>query len=114
MRNWTYYAALWGKFHAIPCYFEQLDRKFLADVIPGGFGEEMGDMFEYITEFGYGGGDLSVVLPKDVLRLFNVQIATCVGTEDSLASVYQFLLWKNSSRRRTGARCCNNMEPTNI
>jgi hypothetical protein len=26
----------------------------------------MADMFEYISEFGYDGGDPTVVLPKDV------------------------------------------------
>lgn len=64
--SWNEYAALWGKVNGVTCRFERLDRKVLEDAIPGGIGEEMADMFEYISEFGYHGGDPTVVLPKDV------------------------------------------------
>jgi hypothetical protein len=33
---------------------------------PGGIGEELADMFEYIGEFGYDGGDPDVIYPEDV------------------------------------------------
>ncbi|KAI1255203.1 hypothetical protein MGN70_003267 [Eutypa lata] len=64
--SWNEYAALWGKINGVTCRFERLDRKVLEDAIPGGIGEEMADMFEYISEFGYHGGDPTVVLPKDL------------------------------------------------
>lgn len=64
--SWSEYAALWGKIRGVTCRFERLDRKFLQEAIPGGIGEEFNDMFEYISEFGYDGGDPTVVLPKDV------------------------------------------------
>ncbi|KAL6409838.1 hypothetical protein AUP68_06236 [Ilyonectria robusta] len=64
--SWKEYAALWGKIRGVTCRFERLDRKFLQEAIPGGIGEEFNDMFEYISEFGYDGGDPTVVLPKDL------------------------------------------------
>ena len=35
-------------------------------MMPGGMGEELGEMFAYAAEFGYDGGDPSVITPKDV------------------------------------------------
>ncbi|WQF90307.1 Putative NmrA-like domain, NAD(P)-binding domain superfamily [Colletotrichum destructivum] len=64
--SWNEFAALWGKHHGVTCRFERLDRKVLEDAIPGGVGEELADMFEYIAEFGYDGGDPTIVLPKDL------------------------------------------------
>ncbi|KAK6206271.1 hypothetical protein QIS74_13690 [Colletotrichum tabaci] len=64
--SWNEFAALWGKHHGVTCRFERLDRKVLEGAIPGGVGEELADMFEYIAEFGYDGGDPTIVLPKDL------------------------------------------------
>lgn len=66
MLSWNEFAALWGKIHNVKCRFERLDRKVLENAIPGGIGEELADMFEYIGDFGYDGRDPSVVYPKDV------------------------------------------------
>ena len=35
-------------------------------MIPGGVGEELGEMFAYAVEFGYDGSDPSVISSKDV------------------------------------------------
>lgn len=64
--SWKEYAALWGKIHGVECSFERLDRQVLEKAVPGGVGAEFADMFEYISEFGYDGGDPTVVLPEDV------------------------------------------------
>ncbi|KPM38494.1 hypothetical protein AK830_g8054 [Neonectria ditissima] len=64
--SWSEYASLWGKVNGVTCNFHPLDRKVLEDMIPGGIGEELADMLEYIGEFGYTGGDLSIVRPKDL------------------------------------------------
>ncbi|KAM0541179.1 hypothetical protein ACHAPJ_013343 [Fusarium lateritium] len=64
--SWKEYAALWGKIHNVECRFHRLDRKVLENAIPGGIGEELADMLEYIGEFGYDGGDPDVVYPEDV------------------------------------------------
>lgn len=64
--GWNEFAALWGKVHGVTCYFKRVDRKVLEEAIPGGVGEELADMLEYIAEFGYDGSDPTVVHPKDV------------------------------------------------
>lgn len=48
------------------CRFQPLDRKVVEDAIPGGVGEELADMFEYIGDFGYHGGDPNVLFPANV------------------------------------------------
>ncbi|PNP59867.1 hypothetical protein FNYG_14810 [Fusarium nygamai] len=64
--SWNEYAALWGKIHGVTCRFVPLDRKVIEEAIPGGVGEELADMLEYIGEFGVHGGDPSVIFPKDL------------------------------------------------
>lgn len=66
MLSWNEWVLLWGRIHGVTCRFERLDRKVVENAIPGGIGEEFADMFEYISEFGYDGGDPSVVHPKDL------------------------------------------------
>lgn len=48
------------------CRFQRLDHKVVEHAIPGGVGEELADMFEYIGDFGYHGDDPSVVFPANV------------------------------------------------
>ncbi|KAM0431588.1 hypothetical protein ACHAQK_010213 [Fusarium lateritium] len=64
--SWKEYAALWGKIHNVECHFHRLDRKVLENAIPGGIGEELADMLEYIGEFGYDGGDPDIVYPENL------------------------------------------------
>ncbi|KFZ03600.1 hypothetical protein V502_10813 [Pseudogymnoascus sp. VKM F-4520 (FW-2644)] len=65
MMSWNEWVVIWGRVHGVKCRFERLDRKIIENSIPGGIGEELADMFEYISDFGYDGGDPSVVYPKD-------------------------------------------------
>ncbi|KAL5352571.1 hypothetical protein ACLOAV_002519 [Pseudogymnoascus australis] len=65
MLSWNEWVVIWGRVHGVKCRFERLDRKVVEDAIPGGVGEELADMFGYISDFGYDGGDPSVVHPKD-------------------------------------------------
>ncbi|KAM5347339.1 hypothetical protein ACJ41O_010344 [Fusarium nematophilum] len=65
--TWNEYAALWGEINGVTCRFAPLDRKVLEEAIPGGAGEELADMFEYIGDFGYHGSDPTVIFPKDQL-----------------------------------------------
>ncbi|KAM0184890.1 hypothetical protein ACHAPI_012335 [Fusarium lateritium] len=64
--SWKEYAALWGKIHNVECHFHRLDRKVLENAIPGGIGEELADMLEYIGEFGYEGGDPDIIYPEEL------------------------------------------------
>ncbi|GFF43119.1 nmrA-like family domain-containing protein 1 [Aspergillus udagawae] len=66
MLSWNEFAALWGKIHGVTCRFQRLDRTVLENAVPGGIGEELADMFGYIGDFGYDGGDPSVVHPKEL------------------------------------------------
>ncbi|KAH9220808.1 hypothetical protein DL95DRAFT_432989 [Leptodontidium sp. 2 PMI_412] len=66
MMSWNEFVRIWGKFHGVECHFERLDRKIVEQAVPGGIGEEFADMFEYTSDFGYDGGDPSVVHPKDL------------------------------------------------
>lgn len=64
--SWNEFATLWGKVHGVECRFQPLDRKVVEDAVPGGVGEELADMFEYIGDFGYHGGDPNVIFPANV------------------------------------------------
>jgi hypothetical protein len=58
---------MWSRITGIPASFE---RKTVAEhdkFAPGGYGEEMGEMYAYALEFGYWGAeDKTVVFAKDV------------------------------------------------
>lgn len=56
---------LWGEHVGVKCVFEKIDRKFY-DENMGMLGTELADMFQYMEEFGYDGGDPDVLYPWDV------------------------------------------------
>ncbi|KAJ5920620.1 hypothetical protein N7516_011478 [Penicillium verrucosum] len=64
--SWNEFAVLWGKIHGVECRFVRVHREVLENAVPGCVGEELADMFEYIGEFGYDGGDPSVVHPQSL------------------------------------------------
>ena len=47
------------------CIYERMDRKVMEERM-GPVGREIADMFAYIEEFGYDGGDSSAVYPWDL------------------------------------------------
>ncbi|KAL9102109.1 MAG: hypothetical protein Q9187_009164 [Circinaria calcarea] len=69
--TWEEYLKLWcgifgqkyGGYDQVP--LETMEQT-MEQVMPGGLGREIGEMFEYAAEFGYDGGDPSVIHPKDV------------------------------------------------
>lgn len=46
--------------------YEQLSIEALAAEIPGGVGQELGEMFAYSAEFGYDGGEENILRPVDI------------------------------------------------
>lgn len=46
--------------------YEEMSVAEMAEMIPGGFGKELADMYQYIDRFGYDGGDPGVVTPEQV------------------------------------------------
>lgn len=65
--SWTEYTELWGKVMGVVCTFQQVGDDVLPRLIPGGIGQELGDMIRYIDHFGYyGNDDPTMIWPKDV------------------------------------------------
>jgi hypothetical protein len=65
--TWEEYVKMWSRITGVKATFE---RKTVEDhdrFAPGGYGEEIGEMYAYALEFGYwGAGDESVIFAKDV------------------------------------------------
>lgn len=57
----------WGKVAGIPgTSYKQITVDDFDRGIPGGFGREIGEMFEYTSDPGYGGGDSGVLRLEDL------------------------------------------------
>lgn len=52
-----------GKHLNITIKFEQMEHSELEQMIPGGVGLELADMFMYYSDFGYDGGDATAIYP---------------------------------------------------
>ncbi|KAE9989344.1 hypothetical protein EG327_002821 [Venturia inaequalis] len=78
--SWTEYTELWGKVMGVVCTFQQVGDDVLPRLIPGGIGQELGDMIRYIDHFGYyGNDDPTMIWPKDL------------GIEGSLLDVENYI-----------------------
>ncbi len=69
--TWTEYVKLWSKITGFPAAFEKSTVADMVKIAPGGRGEEIGETFAYMQDFGYWGGDPSVIFPKDVSLSFD-------------------------------------------
>ncbi|KAG6853270.1 hypothetical protein C0991_005541 [Blastosporella zonata] len=64
--SWTEYMRLWGEILGFPgSRYEQINVETAAK-IAGVLGHEVAEGFAYMGEFGYDGGDPSVIHPKDL------------------------------------------------
>jgi hypothetical protein len=63
--SWNEWCAIWAKHNGVKCSFERKERKEMEDAM-GPIGREFADMFQYMDEFGYDGGDPSVMYPWDL------------------------------------------------
>lgn len=64
---WSDYVKLWSKITGVPATFEHSTVEMMDKLAPGGYGEEMGEMYAYAQDFGYWAqDDSSVVFAKDV------------------------------------------------
>jgi hypothetical protein len=60
---------IWSKVTGVPAAFEKSTVAPMDKLAPGGYGEEIAEMFAYSQDFGYwGADDASVIFPKDVSR----------------------------------------------
>lgn len=68
--SWTEYMRVWGKVLGVPrCEYEEVSVQSYDEAIPGGFGRELADMFNYMGVCGYDGGDPESIR-KEQVRLF--------------------------------------------
>jgi hypothetical protein len=65
--TWEEYVKMWSRITGVKATFERKTVEDHDKSAPGGYGEEIGEMYAYALEFGYwGSGDESVVFAKDV------------------------------------------------
>ncbi|KAK2616287.1 hypothetical protein QQS21_000721 [Conoideocrella luteorostrata] len=64
--TWSEYVKLWSKCTGVPATFEKGTVAEHDKLAPGGYGEEIGEMFAYAQDFGYDGGDPSVIHAQDL------------------------------------------------
>jgi hypothetical protein len=65
---WSGYVELWSRITGIPAVLENVTVAEQGKAAPGGFGEEIAEMYSYMNDFGYHGGDPSVVMSSQVCR----------------------------------------------
>ncbi|KAG4444382.1 hypothetical protein IFR05_000147 [Cadophora sp. M221] len=67
LMTWSEYVALWSKTTGLPAAFEKTTVAVHDKLAPGGYGEEIGEMYGYMQDFGYWAkDDTSVIFPKDL------------------------------------------------
>jgi hypothetical protein len=64
--TWSEYVKLWSSIIGIPATFARTSVAEHDKLAPGGYGEEMAEMYAYALEFGYDGSDPSVTYAQDV------------------------------------------------
>lgn len=67
LMTWEEYVKVWSKVTGVPAAFEKATVAEHDKLGPGGYGDEIGQMFAYASEFGYWADeDKSVTFTKDV------------------------------------------------
>lgn len=64
--TWADYVKLWSQVTGIPAAFEKTTVEEHVKLAPGGLGEEMAEMYAYAMDFGYDGGDPSIISAEQV------------------------------------------------
>lgn len=63
---------VWGRVHGVKAGYQRITRKELFTGIPGPAADEMGDTFDYIHEFGYTGGDPTILEAEEVWNCWSL------------------------------------------
>ena len=83
MISWKDYMTLWAQILELPGgYYRQVPVDLFDKKVPGGLGREVGEGGAYQGEYGYDGGDPSIVHPKDVSR--SVHLIRVLGADEAL------------------------------
>ncbi|KAL7904116.1 hypothetical protein GGI35DRAFT_490824 [Trichoderma velutinum] len=64
--TWAEYVQLWSRITGVPAAFEKTTVMEHAKLAPGGYGEEMAEMYAYAQDYGYDGSDPSVITAHQV------------------------------------------------
>ncbi|OBT90381.1 hypothetical protein VE02_00770 [Pseudogymnoascus sp. 03VT05] len=64
--TWSDYVKLWSKVTGVPATFEKTTVSEHSKLAPGGYGEEMAEMYAYAQDFGYDGSDPSVITVQEL------------------------------------------------
>jgi len=72
--TWDEYVKLWSSITGVPAKFSKTTVAEHAKLAPGGYGEEMAEMYAYAMDFGYDGSDPSVHYAKDVSVSIQFQV----------------------------------------
>lgn len=68
--SWAAFVKIWSRVTGNPAALEKVTVEDHAELKPGGFGREMGEMYAYMQDFGYHGGDPSVTFSQDVSTIY--------------------------------------------
>jgi len=64
--TWTEYVKLWSEINGVDAAFSKTTVAEHDKLAPGGYGEEMAEMYAYSMDFGYDGSDPSVVYAESL------------------------------------------------
>ena len=106
MISWKDYMTLWAKTLKLPGgHYKQLTIAEMEQIAPGGLGREVGEGWMAQGEFGYDGGDPTVIHPGDVSIVSSQTVISRSGADSnycSLVSISQRRVLKTTSRLKTG------------
>jgi hypothetical protein len=68
---WAEYVKIWSEINGVDAKFSKTTVAEHDKLAPGGYGEEMAEMYAYAMDFGYDGSDPSVVYAQDVRPSLN-------------------------------------------
>jgi hypothetical protein len=69
--KWAEYVKIWSEINGVDANFSKTTVAEHDKLAPGGYGEEMAEMYAYAMDFGYDGSDPSVVYAQDVRLSLN-------------------------------------------
>ena len=90
--------------------YDNVSVETVEKIMPGGLGKELGEMFAYASEFGYDGGDPSIIHPKDVSN-FSTGLILIVDLTEILSSTFHArrLHLRSTSEQRTFRPSCKDL-----
>lgn len=73
--TWPDWTKLWGDLLGVQARYQQVSKEEFFKDAPGPLGEELGETYDFIAEFGYTGGDPEVITVQQVINPLNTSLA---------------------------------------